>query len=79
MVSGAAGAMTQWEYLYLVADRDEVFKINDRIVERSPLPSYLDKLGWDGWEMIGISPESSGYWRMVFKRARKPEAIPGEA
>lgn len=62
--------MTQWEYLYLVADRDEVFKVNDQIIDRCGLPTYLNRLGLDSWEMVGVTTESGGFWRMVFKRPK---------
>jgi len=67
--------MNQWEYLYIVADRDEVFKINEQIVERMDLPGYLNEIGQQGWEMVGITTEgaATGYWRMVFKRLHATE------
>jgi hypothetical protein len=61
--------MEQWEYRYIVADRDEIFKVNDTLIERSSLPSYLDKVGKEGWELVGICDEgAAGYWRLIFKR-----------
>lgn len=61
--------MEQWEYRYIVADRDEIFKINDTVVERTNLPAYLDKAGKEGWELVGICDEgAAGYWRLIFKR-----------
>jgi hypothetical protein len=64
--------MKQWEYLYIVADRDEVFKINNVIVERQMLTDYLDIVGREGWELTGISSmdQHTNYWRLVFKRER---------
>jgi hypothetical protein len=66
--------MLQWEYLYIVADRDEVFKINSELIERTDLPNYMRHLGQEGWELVGITAEgaATGYWRLVFKRPQNP-------
>ncbi len=70
--------MIQWEYLYIVADRDEVFKINNELIDRTDLPTYMQHLGLERWELVGITAEgaATGYWRLVFKR---PQTIPEKA
>jgi hypothetical protein len=66
--------MTQWDYRYIVADRDEVFKINDVIIDRMNLSQHLKQAGNDGWELVGIAAEGvPGYWRLVFKRRSQAE------
>ncbi len=68
--------MRQWQYTYIVADRDEVFKVGDQVIERTSLPGYLDKMGWDGWELVGIAESrETGFWRLIFKRESNLEDL----
>ncbi len=66
--------MPQWEYHYILAFNTEIYQINDQLVQRKshPLMDYLNQLGKDGWEMVGIctASESGNYWRLLFKREK---------
>ena len=64
--------MTQWEYYYIVAYKNDVYEINEQKFlmgkGKNSLPPYLNKLGSEGWELVGISHSTNEYWRLIFKR-----------
>ncbi|HKO43120.1 MAG TPA: hypothetical protein VJU84_07515 [Pyrinomonadaceae bacterium] len=82
--------MQKWEYLFVRAtnerhangrDLQEVVFINaeKNLVDKSPLKSEIaDRYGAEGWELVAIDFEESGYWEMVFKRSKteKPPTLP---
>ena len=64
--------MQKWEYLYVVAYEDNVQRINDEkpVRDTSKLPNFLQEVGQDGWELVGLTPYSDGAsrCRLIFKR-----------
>lgn len=73
--------MVKWEYLYVEAERDEVARINGKMVGefkgffmtitgRPTMIEFLEKSGQDGWEVVGMCPatEMATQWRLVLKR-----------
>lgn len=75
--------MQQWEYLIVVADLGEgviwrAWKVNDKELpnwlQGPPLTEYMNKLGCDGWELVGASwagPSAQTYvGRLFFKRLK---------
>ncbi len=72
--------MQKWEYLFILALENGVFECNGEPLNKGklgiklciPLQPYLDTLGNEGWELVGICPATEGalQWRLVFKRPK---------
>ncbi len=72
--------MKKWEYLYVEAYKNDVKRIDGKLVqpEKDNLISTLNLFGDDGWEAINALPGSPtvlsntpGYWMFLLKRSRE--------
>ena len=65
--------MQQWEYIYIEHSNNAMHFINgQRIHEPYPnLADYLNQIGRDGWELVGVGTTASTYGdRLFFKRLK---------
>lgn len=74
--------MTNWEYLYALAENDKISEVNDAMVgtalrsfvptskDRPSVTDFLNQSGQEGWELVGMSPvgEAGDTLRLIFKR-----------
>ena len=74
--------MSKWEYMYVRAEQDQVWKVNGQGVGkfqglfkgytgRPSVSEFLEKAGQESWEVVGICPasESANFWRLILKRS----------
>ena len=74
--------MKNWEYLYALAEKNEVVEVNNAMIGtalrgfvttytgRPTLTDFLNQSGQEGWELVGMSPmgEVGTTLRLIFKR-----------
>ena len=74
--------MKNWEYLYALAENNEVVEVNNAMIGtalrgfvttytgRPTLTDFLNQSGQEGWELVGMSPmgEVGTTLRLIFKR-----------
>jgi hypothetical protein len=74
--------MKNWEYLYALAENNEVIEVNGAMTGtalrgfvttyagRPTLTDFLNQSGQEGWELVGMSPmgEVGDTLRLIFKR-----------
>ena len=74
--------MKNWEYLYALAENNEVVEVNNAMIGtalrgfvttytgRPTLTDFLNESGQEGWELVGMSPmgEVGTTLRLIFKR-----------
>lgn len=74
--------MTNWEYLYALAENDKISEVNDVMVGTAPrsfvptfkdrptVTDFLNQSGQEGWELVGMSSvgEAGITLRLIFKR-----------
>jgi hypothetical protein len=74
--------MKNWEYLYALAENNEVIEVNGAMIGtalrgfvttytgRPTLTDFLNQSGQEGWELVGMSPmgEMGTTLRLIFKR-----------
>lgn len=71
--------MQKWEYMYIVAYKNDVKKLNgkDHNLGANSLPGFLNDSGDKGWELVNTFMECASneagklYWSFVFKRPKE--------
>lgn len=74
--------MKNWEYLYALAENNEVIEVNGATIGtalrgfvttyagRPTLTDFLNQSGHEGWELVGMSPTNGTgtTLQLIFKR-----------
>jgi hypothetical protein len=70
--------MQRWEYLYVVyvlgrGDALRVYRVQDRMIRDGPLVhDYVDQLGQEGWELVGIDQGTLWFKRRLGGETGEP-------
>ena len=72
--------MTKWEYMYVEAYKRNITLINDKEVGelksifqgftgQPSISKFLEKVGQEGWELVGMCGDGEYHCRLVLKRS----------